>query len=88
MPMMESALAALDTSEQNAKSVQMDTIKDQMEVVKNVNVHLLDPKITPVMPMENVFVRTDSLQEPNVTNVLRSFSTFPTAKVSHFSYLV
>ena len=59
VPMMESALAALDTSEQNAKNVQMDTLNDQMEVVKNVNVHLLDPKITPVMPMENVFVRTD-----------------------------
>ena len=58
VPMMESVLAALDTSEQNAKNVQMDTIKDQMEVVKNVNVHLLDPKITLVMPMENVFVRT------------------------------
>ena len=58
VPMMESALAALDTSEQNAKNVQMDTLNDQMEVVKSVIVNLLDPKITPVMPMENVFVRT------------------------------
>ena len=46
------------TLEQNVTNVLMDTLNDQMEVVKNVNVHLLDPKITPVMPMENVFVRT------------------------------
>ena len=31
------------TLEQNVRNVLMDTLNDQMEVVKNVNVHLLDP---------------------------------------------
>ena len=35
--------ANLATLEQNVKNVLMDTLNDQMEVVKNVNVHLLDP---------------------------------------------
>ena len=76
------------TLEQNVRNVLMDTLNDQMEVVKNVIVNLLDPWTKPVMTKDNAFVRTDWLQETNVTNVLQSFSTILTAKVSHFSYLV
>ena len=42
-PMLESVNAKLVIPEPNVTNVTMDTLKDQMEVVKNVIVHLLDP---------------------------------------------
>ena len=68
--------------EQNVMNAMMDTLKEPMEVVKSVIVHLLVQQTTPVMPKENVFAREALLTVPNVTNVLRSFSTFQIANVS------
>ena len=71
--------------EQNVMNAMMDTLKDLMEVVKSVIVHLLVLQTTPVMPKENVIAREDSSMEPNVTNVLQGFSTFQIANVSKIS---
>ena len=70
--------------EQNVMNAMMDTLKDLMEVVKSVIVHLLVQQTTPVMPKENVFAREGISMEPNVTNVLQGFSTFQIANVSQF----
>ena len=85
VPMMENVHHAnLVILEQNVMNAMMDTLKDPMEVVKSVIVHLLVQQTTPVMPMENVFAREDLSMEPNVTNVLQGFSTFQIANVSQF----
>ena len=68
--------------EQNVMNAKMDTLKEPMEVVKSVIVHLLVQQTTPVMPKENVFAREALLTVPNVTNVLPGFSTFQIANVS------
>ena len=47
------------TLEQNVRNVMMDTLNDQMEVVKSVIVNLLAPLTKLVMKKDNVFVRTD-----------------------------
>ena len=45
--------------EQNVRNVLMDTLDNQMDVVKRVIVHLLDPRTKPVMTKENAFARTN-----------------------------
>ena len=45
--------------EQNVRNVLMDTLDNQMDVVKHVIVHLLDPRTKPVMTKENAFARTN-----------------------------
>ena len=83
VPMMENVHHAnLVILEQNVMNAMTDTLKDLMEVVKSVIVHLLDPKTAPVMPKENVFARENLSMESNVTNVLQGFSTFQIANVS------
>ena len=47
------------TLEQNVRNVLMDTLNDQMEVVKSVIVNLLAPLTKLVMTRDNAFVRTD-----------------------------
>ena len=75
-------LANLVILEQNVTNAKMDTLKEPMEVVKSVIVHLLVQQTTPVMPKANVFAREALLTVPNVTNVLPGFSTFQIANVS------
>ena len=83
--MLENANANLVILDPNVMIVMMDTLKDLMEVVKSVIVHLLVQQITPVMPKENVFAREALSTVPNVTNVLPGFSTFQIANVSKIS---
>ena len=80
--MLENVNANLVILDPNVTNVMMDTLKDLMEVVKSVIVHLLDQQTTPVMLMENVFAREALSTVPNVTNVLIGFSTFQIANVS------
>ena len=50
--------AILATLDQNVTNVLRATLKDQMEVVKNVVVQVLDPSTQPAMPWDNAIART------------------------------
>ena len=78
----ENVHAILVILEPNVMSVVQDTLKHQMDYVKNVTVQALGRLIVLVMPKENVFVRTGLLEVQNVTNAFQLISIFPTVNVS------